>query len=147
MIQSLLNHLRRYGVQIWRDGESLRYRAPGAILTESLLEALRANKRGLIAALQAEERRSDPSPFPFYLSSALLGERIAVVCADWSRYCGESLPEELWPKDDAEIPVAYSLAELLALCELPPAHARMVHRVKRALGGAVQSILPLEKQQ
>ena len=48
----LLAELARRGVDVWAEGERLRYRAPRGALTPALLGALRAHKAELLEALR-----------------------------------------------------------------------------------------------
>jgi amino acid adenylation domain-containing protein len=57
----LLDDLGRLGVQVWAEGDLLRYRSPRGALTPDLLERLRENKAGLLGLLR---RPAGPPPYP-----------------------------------------------------------------------------------
>ena len=48
----LLRSLQQEGVQLWREGEELRYRAPKGLLSAGLIEALAARKQEILQLLQ-----------------------------------------------------------------------------------------------
>jgi len=52
----LLAELARRGVDMWAEGERLRYRAPRGALAPELLEALRAHKAALVGLLRDAPR-------------------------------------------------------------------------------------------
>ncbi len=52
----LINHVRSIGVQLWVDGENLRFRAPKGVLGADLKAALAAAKADVIAELTHETR-------------------------------------------------------------------------------------------
>jgi amino acid adenylation domain-containing protein/non-ribosomal peptide synthase protein (TIGR01720 family) len=56
-LQGLLQNLADSRVEIWLEGDKLRYRAPKQAMTEALLEALKANKQALIDYLQARQQQ------------------------------------------------------------------------------------------
>ena len=81
----LLADLGQLGVQVWAEGERLRYRAPRGVLTPPILERLRAAKEDLLPLLRREvppelptlipepERRSEPFPLSEIQQAYLLG--------------------------------------------------------------------------
>ncbi|HEY6361691.1 MAG TPA: amino acid adenylation domain-containing protein [Vicinamibacterales bacterium] len=54
----ILTHLSRQGVQLWAEGEALRCRAPKGAIAGELREALRSQKRELLALLRAPGARA-----------------------------------------------------------------------------------------
>jgi amino acid adenylation domain-containing protein/non-ribosomal peptide synthase protein (TIGR01720 family) len=56
-LQGLLQNLADNRVEIWLEGDKLRYRAPKQAMTEALLEALKANKQALIDYLQTRQQQ------------------------------------------------------------------------------------------
>ena len=65
----LIDHVRRIGVQLWVDGEDLRFRAPQGVLGADLKDQLAAAKADVIAELAREtevllapENRFEPFP-------------------------------------------------------------------------------------
>jgi len=71
----LLERLRDAGVDLWADGERLRYDAPAESLTEELLERLRAHKPEILALVRAQalgtRRPLGPAQEGFWLLDAL----------------------------------------------------------------------------
>jgi amino acid adenylation domain-containing protein len=57
----LLDDLGRLGVQVWAEGDLLRYRAPRGALTPGLLERLKESKAELLDLLR---RPAGPPPYP-----------------------------------------------------------------------------------
>ncbi len=57
----LLDDLGRLGVQVWAEGDLLRYRSPRGALTPDLLERLRESKADLLGLLR---RPAGPPPYP-----------------------------------------------------------------------------------
>ncbi|MFL6197470.1 MAG: condensation domain-containing protein, partial [Thermoanaerobaculia bacterium] len=57
----LLDDLSRLGVQIWAEGDLLRYRSPRGALTPDLLDRLRESKTALLGLLR---RPAGPPPYP-----------------------------------------------------------------------------------
>jgi hypothetical protein len=51
----LLHALRRRGVEIHAEGDRLRWRAPRGVVTPDDLDALKAAKAEIVAALEAEQ--------------------------------------------------------------------------------------------
>lgn len=49
---TILDRLRSLGVQVYAEGETLRYRAPVGVLTEDLRQAIRENKAALLELLR-----------------------------------------------------------------------------------------------
>jgi len=58
---ALLGEMEQRGIELWIEGESLRYRAPQGTLTPELLDRLRAHKQELLLALPKERPRT-PAP-------------------------------------------------------------------------------------
>ena len=56
----LLAELRRLDVELWADGERLRYRAPPGVLTDALRRTLRARRLELIDVLGSDTRGGPP---------------------------------------------------------------------------------------
>ena len=56
---TLLQDLRRRGVEVTPEGDRLRCRAPRGVLTPGLRESIRRYKRGLLMLLQREARDGD----------------------------------------------------------------------------------------
>jgi pyochelin synthetase len=59
----LLADLAQQGVQLWVEGDRLRYRAPKGALTPSLRDGLLAHKSELLALLPPPQPETAPDPF------------------------------------------------------------------------------------
>ncbi len=69
----LLRRLQHAGVELWAEGERLRYDAPAEALTDELLARLRAHKPELLELVRAAGRRVQlaPTQVDFWLLDAL----------------------------------------------------------------------------
>lgn len=56
-----LDQLRIRGVEIWIEGERLRYNAPKGIMNDDVLSELRKRKTEIVAYLQASQSAADPN--------------------------------------------------------------------------------------
>lgn len=70
--------LKARGIELWAEGEKLRYRAPVAAITADVLAALKANK----PALMAELRRRQLAVVEGGNATEYLAERSAICAAD-----------------------------------------------------------------
>jgi hypothetical protein len=61
-LTDLLTDLRQAGVQVWLDGDRLRYKAPKGALTPALMGELRDRKVDIIAFLKTVAADTDPAP-------------------------------------------------------------------------------------
>jgi len=57
-----LDQLRIRGVELWVEGERLRYNAPKGIMNDDVLGELRKRKTEIIAVLRAQQKRSAEAP-------------------------------------------------------------------------------------
>ena len=57
-----LDQLRIRGVELWVEGERLRYNAPKGIINDDVLGELRKRKVEIIAVLRAEQKHSAEAP-------------------------------------------------------------------------------------
>lgn len=80
----LVDHLRGIGVQLWADGENLRYRAPQQVLTADLKAQLAAVKTDVITLLaeettllRAPQDRFEPFPLTDVQAAYLVGRTSA----------------------------------------------------------------------
>jgi pyochelin synthetase len=80
----LVDHLRSIGVQLWVDGENLRFRAPRDVLGADLKAALKAAKPDVIALLadetaplRAPRQRFEPFPLTDVQAAYLVGRTSA----------------------------------------------------------------------
>src|SRR5438309_862934 len=81
----LMARLRARGVEVWRDGEILRYRAPEGALTPELRGAIKQNKSVLLD-LQVKTLAATTSPGPKHLPVRVLNGSIGAatsVAAPW----------------------------------------------------------------
>jgi amino acid adenylation domain-containing protein len=63
-VAAFLSDLRRRGVSLSTDGESLTLRAPKGVLAEAERERLKAEKAAILECLRAEQAMDDGAPFP-----------------------------------------------------------------------------------
>jgi thioesterase domain-containing protein/acyl carrier protein len=61
-LSDLLTDLRQAGVQVWLDGDRLRYKAPKGALTPALMGELRDRKADIVAFLKTVAANTDPAP-------------------------------------------------------------------------------------
>lgn len=61
-LADLLTDLRQAGVQVWLEGDRLRYKAPKGALTPVLMEELRDRKSAIITFLKTVAADTDPAP-------------------------------------------------------------------------------------
>ncbi|WP_008315088.1 alpha/beta fold hydrolase [Leptolyngbya sp. PCC 6406] len=61
-LADLLTDLRQAGVQVWMEGDRLRYKAPKGALTPVLMEELRDRKLDIITFLKTVAAETDPVP-------------------------------------------------------------------------------------
>jgi len=69
---SLLNELETLGVHIWREGDTLRYRAPTDVMTERLLGSIRGLKEDLL-------RHLEPDSASAFIHRAVMPYNIALL--------------------------------------------------------------------
>ena len=66
----ILTEVSKLGVQVWADGEQLRYRAPKGVLTPTLRAQLAENKMEILAQLRQSNNQDSVSPVPQFIVHA-----------------------------------------------------------------------------
>ena len=64
--EELLDHLKILGIHVWREDGNLRYRAPKGVLTETLLDELKAHKEQLLNLIADDEHIARIADRPHY---------------------------------------------------------------------------------
>jgi hypothetical protein len=60
--EQLLATVQAAGIVLWLDASALRYRAPKGALTDDLRQAIREQKRALLAVLTPSTQQARPAP-------------------------------------------------------------------------------------
>jgi hypothetical protein len=147
---TLIDEYRRRGVAFAVDGDKLRVTAPAGTLTPVDRARLAEAKPLILAELRRMEyarRFRDQGPSVNEATAILIAVEREGICLTYCTALGDCVAFVASDADRRRVPpgfVVYTIDEIEMVYDVPVEKLRLIHAAKRAGGGRVLSVDPLE---